>query len=415
MRRSTPCRNGQPGSSPRSRLIHAQSTAVSHTKSVCVRNRSDTATRERRQRRKTKDPVMNSAIRPVSLVSPQLVKEYLTNLGESEAMVEWKYFDDRFNKGRERGYVWMNSGRVGGFIGLIPFRIIHNHRELTAAWSCDWSLDWRMRPGIGGVLMVREALRSYDLILSSGGNDKTRRIFSQIALTTSTNAGLSLHAPMRLGFVLQLLRCKLGSPFLDRMQRVSHFPLRTTGRRSMRCEVRTEPGVSRAIIPLLEHRSSMEDCPSYDFEYLHWQVGRCPKLESYTMYVDGAAGVRTALLLWCSTASRDFWRMALLTSEAGRDELDSVVTTALSYVYAQGGVVLSVGASRHETNLIKALRAHGFLVSPRRRPLYILSHHRGRGMIPEVQQSSYIDTDWAYRLPVPHMNTTAQTTIPTGG
>jgi hypothetical protein len=79
-------------------------------------------------------------------VAAEPVKEYLTALGESEEIVELKYFDHRFNQGRERGYVWIADGPVHGFIGLIPFRIMHNRREMSVAWSRDWSLDQRAQP-----------------------------------------------------------------------------------------------------------------------------------------------------------------------------------------------------------------------------------------------------------------------------
>jgi hypothetical protein len=332
-------------------------------------------------------------------VDPELVKEYLTGLGESRAVVEWKYFDQRFNNGRERGYVWISDGRIRGFIGLTPFQISHDHQHLSVAWSCDWSVERRAQPGLTGVLLVRESLRPYDFILSSGGNEKTRRIFSRIALSTSLGAGVTLHAPMRVGCFLQLLEGTLGSQVLNKLQRLSNVPLRKIEREVPKWEVITEPGVSPVLLPLLERRNAVEGSPLYDFEYLQWQIGRCPTLASWTMYINGVRGLRAALLLWCSAASRDYWRMAVLDTQSNRDELESLVTAALFYVYSQGGMALSVGASRHEMHFIRFMRTHGFIVSPRRRPLYILSGNRTRYTIPEPRQLSFLDTDWAYRLP----------------
>jgi hypothetical protein len=349
---------------------------------------------------------MSTEIRAMSAVEPELVKEYLTGLGEPRAVVEWKYFDERFNQGRERGFVWISDGRVRGFIGLIPFRMAHGHHDLSVAWSCDWSLDRRVHPGLAAVMLVRESLRPYDFILSCGGNEKTRRIFSQFATTTSPGAGVTLHAPIRAGCLLQLLQGTLSTPVLDKLQRLSQVPLRNIGRNTSKLQVTTEPGVSSVLAPLLDRRNMVEDCPLYDFEYVDWQIGRCPTLTSYTMYVKG---VRAAVVLWCSTASRDFWRMAIIEADPSREELDSLLTSALSFVYSQGGVSLSLGASRHETNFIRNMRKHAFFVSPRRRPLYILNGNRARYTIPEPRQLNLLDTDWAYRLPV--QSTTANALV----
>lgn len=359
--------------------------------------------------------VMTCMIRPLSAVAAEPVKEYLTGLGESEAIVEWKYFDHRFNQGRERGYVWIVDGRVQGFIGLIPFRIMHNRREMSVAWSCDWSVDQRAHQHLTGVLLVRESLRPYEYILSSGGNEKTRRIFSQIATATTAEAGVTLHAPLRMGCLLQVLRGSLGGHLLGKMHWLSQLPLRKIGRRLPKCNVTTERGISAAIVPLLDRCNKREDCPLYDFEYLHWQIGRCPALESHTVYVAGAGGVHAALLLWCSAMSRDFWRIAVVSADAGRDEVDSLITAALSFVYAEGGMVVSVGASRHQTQFIENLRERGFIVSPRRRPLYILSGHSGRQPIPDLRQLSYLDTDWAYRLPVQYPGVEAVRVVDSAG
>ena len=243
---------------------------------------------------------MPTVIQPMSAVDPELVKDYLTGTGESHSIVEWKYFDRRFNQNRERGYVWISDRRARGFIGLIPFRMLHNHQILSVAWSCDWSLDRRTHPGLTGVILVRESLRPYNFVLSCGGNEKTRRLFSQIALRTSLNAGITLHAPMRAGVVLPLLQGTVGPQRLDRLQGLGQAPLRTIGHET-KWEVTTEPGVSSALLPLLERRSGLEDCPLYDFEYLDWQIGRCPSLSSWTMYINSARGVRRPC---CSGALR---------------------------------------------------------------------------------------------------------------
>jgi hypothetical protein len=94
--------------------------------------------------------------------------------------------------------------------------------------------------------------------------------------------------------------------------------------------------------------------------------------------------------------------MSVLSVNAGSDELDSLVKASLSYVYGQNGVVLSAAASQHETQFLKVLRHNGFILSPARRPLYVLHGQQSRLAVPELRQLSFLDTDWAYRLPMPY-------------
>ena len=101
---------------------------------------------------------MASIIRPLSSVDPQPIKEYLVSFGIPEAVVDWKYFDQRFNRGQERGFVSMSEGGVRGFIGLIPCRIVHSRREYSVAWSCDWSLDRRAQTGLTGLMLDRKSV-----------------------------------------------------------------------------------------------------------------------------------------------------------------------------------------------------------------------------------------------------------------
>jgi hypothetical protein len=59
-----------------------------------------------------------------------------------------------------------------------------------------------------------------EYILSYGGNEKTRRIFSRIATTTTAAAGVTLHAPLPMARVLQALRGSVGGHLLGKMHRL---------------------------------------------------------------------------------------------------------------------------------------------------------------------------------------------------
>jgi hypothetical protein len=202
------------------------------------------------------------------------------------------------------------------------------------------------------------------------------------------------------GCFLHVLQEKLGDQISSGLDRLRQVPLRRGTPAISSDRVTIEPGLAVVLHPLLEKSNLVDGCPLYDFEYLHWQIGRCPVLDSYTVYLKGKADVRTAVLLWCSATSRDFWRMTVLSMDPNPADLDSLVAMSLSFVQSEGGVALSVGASRHETKFIAVMRSHGFIVSPRRRPLYILGGSRGSSLIPEPRQLGFLDTDWAYRVPV---------------
>src|SRR6476660_2970987 len=84
---------------------------------------------------------MHAAFQPLSSIAPGALIEYLGREGNSAEIVQWKYFDSRFNRNRERGYTWVKDGKIGGFIGLIPFQVVIDGRIADAAWTCDWSVQ----------------------------------------------------------------------------------------------------------------------------------------------------------------------------------------------------------------------------------------------------------------------------------
>ena len=96
---------------------------------------------------------MDDAILPLHVVPKQQVTEYLGRRGMASEVVEWKYFDENFNRGRERGYVWMRDGGVQGFIGVIPWSVRRGDERLEMVWGCDWSVaDPNISKGMGLVL-----------------------------------------------------------------------------------------------------------------------------------------------------------------------------------------------------------------------------------------------------------------------
>ena len=123
---------------------------------------------------------MPSSIQPLSALDPDLLVEYLGREGHSAEEVRWKYFDSRFNRGRERGYAWVKDGKMGGFLGLVPFQVVARDRVIEAAWTCDWSVQDPTARGIG-ILLMRQAQEKYEFLTQLGGNEATQRIISRLS------------------------------------------------------------------------------------------------------------------------------------------------------------------------------------------------------------------------------------------
>jgi hypothetical protein len=84
---------------------------------------------------------MSSSIVPLEDISAHLIRDFLQQFGFDPPIIDWKYFDQAFNRGRDRGYVWLRRDRVAGMIGLIPFTIAAAAgRAREVHWSCDWML-----------------------------------------------------------------------------------------------------------------------------------------------------------------------------------------------------------------------------------------------------------------------------------
>jgi hypothetical protein len=347
--------------------------------------------------------LMATIILPVSSVDPGVVKRYLASTGESEAVVEWKYFDQRFGQGRERGFVLIGDGEAHGFIGLIPFRMLLNRREVSVAWSCDLSIDLHSHTLLNGLRLLRECFHPYDFVLSSANGASARQMFSQIARVSIPYAVVTLHAFIPIAPLFPAL--KLLKPELRHQVVRSLYPLPrllpswTGGREVADDNVMIEPGVSRVLARLLDRLNVVDRVPLYDLEYIEWQIGRCPVLASHTVYFKAEDNVGTAILLWCSAASRDFWRMSVLAVNPKAAEVRALITATLAYVLNQGGVSLSVVVSRKEGQLIEVLRKCGFIVSPKRRPLYVMGASRLQHSLPEPRRLSFLDTDLGYRMP----------------
>jgi hypothetical protein len=330
---------------------------------------------------------------PLSRTSRQLVTEYLTSKGEDLSTVQWKYFDGDFNSSKERGFVFQNKGRIAGFIGLIPFTVKIGSCRIDAAWSCDWYKDDDI-PGPFGILLIKETVRHYRYIYSLGGNQNSKHVLTRLAQNTIPDAGVVLYRPLRLGGILKPAARKLRCSLLEASGILNSFPLVVT--RNPESGLAILPGISPAAAPALEVPAGLDPVPSYDLKYVEWQIGRCPSLLSQTCIATPAVP-DIALFCWRSIESEDFWRLAIVSRTGIYDGLDRILLAALQHIYRQKGSLVSILISRHEADLHRRLKRRGFLPLARR-PLYVLTSE-SNGPAAELKRLSFLDTDWAYRIP----------------
>jgi len=340
---------------------------------------------------------MSAEFQPLSAISPAALVEYLGREGNSAEIVNWKYFDSQFNRNRERGYAWVKDGKIGGFIGLIPFQVVIDGRVADAAWTCDWSVQDQSGKGTG-ILLIRQAQANYEFLTQLGGNEATQRIISRLAAITVNDAGIMFYLPLRLGAILRLARRKLLPKFpLDEIELVNRVPLHLP-RRAKSNDVKIEPGVSKVLDSLLDPQPRGEMYSRYDLPYLKWQVADCPFLECETCYIADGSTVAAASLIWRLKSTPDFWRMALWSREGAEKQAEMVLSRTIQHVYEGNGYLLSMVVSRLETSTIQLLRSKQFLTSPRRRPLHIIDSRKTGKPVPELWPLSFLDTDYAYRF-----------------
>lgn len=339
---------------------------------------------------------MPSCFLPLSEVSAALVKAYLGRQGIAPEIVEWKYFDTTFNRSAERGYVLLRDGRVSGFLGAIPFTMHLCGSAVRTAWTCDWSAD--ADAGAAGVLLIKKMLSQYDPYFQLGGNDNTLRIMPRLASFTALDAGILLYIPLRLGAWLRAARRRLPRVPLDSVDFLNRLPLSTAPAGSCLKHVRIEPGVSPALASVVVDKVRTASCyPQYSFEYIDWQVGRCPGIEATSVFVPAAKGVTAAALCWRQKPAGATWRLALWANQGAANELDHVLCAALRHIYDNRGEMAAALVSGADAESFGLLKNRRFIVAPRRRMFCVVSSDPGRKFEVPIGLSM-LDTDMAYRF-----------------
>jgi hypothetical protein len=340
-------------------------------------------------------------MRPVLLrlaeAEPSAVKDYLASQQIPPDIADWKYFDSRFNRGRDRGFVCVKDDKVCGFFGLIPFRARKDGRVLECAWSCDWSVDASQVAGGMGIMLVKRAKEAYDAIFNVGGNENTRRLFPRLADRTVWDAGMSLALPLRLGPILAKLAPAFLQPFA-KLNVLHKIPLKWVRTSAIDHGIRIEPGVPKEIAPLLEDSGRGAWCPLYDHEYVHWQLEACPALTCWSGYIPAPGFPRAAAIIWRSTASTDFWRLALLGAANAEDECKLLLARMIQFAYQQDGAAVFAITSHLDQERLRLLTAQGFLRRRGRIPFYGLRGRDANLTFDEFGVLSFLDADMAYRF-----------------
>jgi hypothetical protein len=339
---------------------------------------------------------MRPSLLKLAEAPPTLVRDYLVRQDISPEIVDWKYFDARFSRGRERGFVCMNDDKVCGFLGLIPFQARKDARTLECAWSCDWSVDASQVAGGMGIMMVKQAKDAYDAVFNVGGNENTRLIFPRLSDRTVWDAGISFVLPLRLGAILT----KLAPPFLRPLTQrklLRDFPLKWMRGERLDNRLQVDPGVSLEIAPLLEGAGG-EWRPLYDYEYVRWQLETCPAVCSWSCYIPAQPAPRAAAIVWRSATSTDFWRLVVWGIRDAKDEARFLIRQAIRFVHQQNGAALFAIASHLDQDLIAALTAQGFFRRRRRLPFYGMRGREAKLTFDEFQVMSLLDADLPYRF-----------------
>lgn len=361
-------------------------------------------------------PAARQSIVPLAAVPRDDVQRYLADRGCPPEISSWKYYDERFNRGRARGVAYVPDGTVRGFIGLIPLRVRHGARLVDAAWSCDWSVDNPARaPGVG-VLLLRAAAEAAGHLFGLNGNETTRALLPRIAKRTVPDAGVVFSMPLRAAHYAR--RAAARYPKLEGAVDVGRSLLGwlptpaalSAGGAAADARVTVERGVSASVLaPLLESAAAAADDgdnggtlrPAYDVEYVDWVCGRCPAVEAWTCHLMSDRGsAAAAAVVWRLRAVPREWRLALWSAAAPAPDAvapaRAVVRRCVRLAGAHGGELLSTVVAAAEPALDRLLRETGFRRSRNPIPFYDTPAAGTPALDGAVRGLSFLDTDMAY-------------------
>lgn len=336
---------------------------------------------------------MKSSIVPLSAVSAKLACAYLMQQGMNAETARWKYFDETYNQGRERGFVWFSNERVRGFIGMIPVTVATPAGDRNMVWTCDWSVEeWNRNPGIG-VRLLSKVQSTYGFVGGVGGSDYTQAIVPNMATRTVADAAVSLRLPLNLKPLLEAAERRL--QFLPKLSRTAlrQVPLRK--RRPLKSgEVRFEQGVSPALAPLFDQSAAGVCCVRYNLAHLAW-VGRRPGAVALSCLVGDARHPAAGALLLSHQNRSDQWQVIFRSNSNGGAALETLIASVVAKLVEMRASLLASIVSSRDEEVLNLLIVQGFRERSRM-PLYI-PEGDGPGSCQEgFRHMSYLDTDLAF-------------------
>lgn len=333
---------------------------------------------------------MKSSIVPLSTVSPDLLIAFLEGRGVDPVTIRWKYFDEAFARGRERGFAWLSKGRVRGFIGMIPVTLATPDGDRDMVWTCDWFLEDPARsPGIGVKLLSR-VREDYGLVGGVGGSEDTHRIVPEMDTVAVEGASVYLHRALRLGALLEKVEDRLA--FLPKLSRTAVGRVRIGGKSGRSGDVAILEGVAPAMGGLFDRPADPHCRVRYSQEHLEWCLGRCPHVVTLSLLLGDHAAPNAAALLWRHCDDRSRWRASYRSDGAG---LDPLLAAAAARASAEGGAVISTVVSSLDGDQIERLKRNAYLEGSVRWPLYLLTLEEIGACRHGFSGMSYLDTDLA--------------------
>ena len=334
---------------------------------------------------------MSLSIKRLEEVDAKAVSDYLSDYGLEAAVIRWKYFDDEFNQGRNRGYVALKENRPVGFIGLIPFTASDRGRLIETAWTCDWSVAGDESNRTLGVAVLQKALRAFPSVFHVGGNHLTRRVFDRLANTVNADGVLDYVLPLRLSAVIHKAARRVR--FLKHLNRtpVARLPVRRVGRVRADDGVEVTAGLDERFVEVTSRRPGAPTFfPVYDSSYIDWQIGRCPVLDSYSFVGRGGA----AALAWHLARNGREWRFAISASSSEADDRRAVLGSVIRFAYANGADTLRATAAKSDSETRALLSEAAFLLNGYR-PFYAFHAAQDRHAYDEPWGLSFLDCDEA--------------------
>lgn len=330
-------------------------------------------------------------ILPLSKVKPGLLLAYLGSRGFPEAVIRWKYLDESFNRGRERGYCALRGDEMIGFMGVIPVELRRGAETRSDRWLCDWSIEDPVRDkGVGGAI-ADAVLSSSGRMIAFGGTEAAKKRWRLKADSYDLDAGIVFRKHLTLGsFIGGLQRRRLWPRRLsvNKLRQVAVVP-RRGDIEGVRLTEGVDPAVERLFQAGTEHWR-----PVYSLADLRWQLERCPQVECWTVLGEDE---ESAVLLWREKEGDGTWKLALLGSERSSNGLSLCLDCAVQHALGLGGASILAVVSRLDSPFIDVLHQSGFKASGTVNPIHFLDQDP-RGIPSALERLSFLDADDGHRF-----------------